>query len=515
MSKNIVTDDTYVLPQIYDLDRLFMETDNAKTINEAIIGRSSEELVELLCDISGDDNEMVARCECENLKGNVFENKICPKCGDVCSIAFEKIVKNDLWVEIPDSIPKILDPQVYRILASWLGSINKVPVMDIILNRKEEVPPVLEGIVLDQGFKFFYENFDALMAFFFTQFRSSKHKSTGMMAIFLELNKDKIWCTKLPIISKYLQPITGMGDKKVDSAIKLMMKAITDFRSTLIDDKLQRAALPRVEKNFFNVYKSFTDYSAKIVKERLSPKKALLRKHVFGNRLHLTGRTVCVPIIDEHYGDELYLPWVLGIQLWFYHILSILQDRYHFTRNQAYNKLSHAVTVYDFQVDKCMQTLIRESPYKGLPILLNRNPSLKLGAIQLLFVTKINPNLKRDPKVEVGIDELDDVSFMNSETAKGRKKYIIPDWVQHLIADKVIGCSAIIIAAPNCDFDGDELNLIPIMELAAVEKFMAIHPSARVLSNKAVEIEGGDITLSNQTYIGLTDWVNEPIPMDQ
>ena len=50
---------------------------------------------------------------------------------------------------------------------------------------------------------------------------------------------------------------------------------------------------------------------------------------------------------------------------------------------------------YHPDLDAIFKELIEESPYPGLPIILQRNPSLVRGSAQQFYVTKIKP----DPSV--------------------------------------------------------------------------------------------------------------------
>lgn len=439
---------SYSLPRVVNLDTLFLTTENAITLNDMIVPMSSEDIVDILCDVSSaDDNiEMIARCNCDKTRGNHHDGVVCKYCGTVCELSFGNIVKNDLWIVAPSAIKAVLNPQVYKIIRSWLGSCNRVPIIDILLDKSLPVPEQLTVIIPDQGFNAFYRNFDAIISYFAFVYPPTKVKENGAYIIeFLKRYREDIWCTHLPLVSKALQPITMMGNSNryVDPAIKTMMKFMTNLKLSIVDDELSTKDIIRIEKNFFKVYSIFVDYTCLVVKEKLAAKKAILRKHCFGSRFHCTGRTVCVPITGEHYGDEIHLPWRIGVQVWSTQIQSLLVNRFHFSINKAYNKVHKALNEYSYQIDKCLQLLISESPYKGLPIILNRNPSLKLGAIQLTFVTKISPGLKSDPTVVITKDEN---GFDLPEPMR-----IVPDHVVQMVEDNTLKISPLIINSPNAD----------------------------------------------------------------
>ncbi len=501
----------YAMMQIIHLDELFNKTPGAKLFNNQIVHSTAKEILDKVCEISADTSELVAVCECRTLRGDHYEGIICKKCETECTSLFANIIKNDLWLEIPNSIGRVLNPQVYHILDNWLGKYDKVPILDMLLNVNVSVPEELSIAIPGQGFHYFHNNFEAIIKYFAFIYPKVKSKpKTPMILQFLDDNIDRIWTSKLPIVSKMLQPITetGSSNQYTDKSVAVLMRAIIDYSSTMLAEMLSKTSRMRVERNLFTIYKAFMTYTSDIIRTKLAKKEGILRKHLYGARLHCTGRSVCIPITVEHDGDEVFLPWVLGVSMWKYHIISMLVNRYHHTVADAYSRVQESLTVYDHKIDIILQLLVKESPYKGLPIILNRNPSLRLGAIQLLFVTRIKPAFKDDPTEQVEPDFLsDDVEILDNQHS-GAFEYKLPFEAQRQYEDKTIAVSNLILAGPNIDFDGDELNLMPVYESEAVERLMVIHPSQRMISNDKLEIAGGDVSLSDQLYIMLSGYTN-------
>ena len=93
----------------------------------------------------------------------------------------------------------------------------------------------------------------------------------------------------------------------------------------------------------------------------------------------------------------------------------------------------------DEEIAEILNELIEESPYatirsgkKGIPIVLQRNPTLDRLSAQLLYVTKFKS------------DNLE---------------------------DNTIGLSVLVLKGPNADFDGDALNLLLITDRKLFEQF--------------------------------------------
>ena len=460
----------YVLPAIKDLDEHYSRTPNTILFNDLMIDRTPEEIVDLLCDISEDKTDSVASCDCGHLIGNYYEDIKCRKCGTHCKSSLFKEIRNDAWLEIPSIIKGVLNPQVYRIISDWIGKFNRKPILAQILNMNEPREPITgTPFFTGMGFNWFYDNFDAFINFYLASHPTETGRSVAPdMQRFLESTGKAIWCTKLPILSKYIQPVAKASAtvRYADEDIENLFKAIFSFRSILLAERMMKFSADHIDKHFFRVYGEFITYTDNILVFKLPKKHSVMRKHVFGSRYHCTCRTVAVPITDPHDCDEIFLPWKLGIMVYKYHIISVLVNKRGLSVFEAYNKVMDAINIYDHQIDIIMQELIAECPYKGLPMLMNRNPSLKIGSIQLLFVTKIKPAFKNNPfpntiKPQSELISLTEVtdddpfvisgSMFDDINTSDPSDYTNSEIIR-AIEDSTIEISPLVVVAPNLDF---------------------------------------------------------------
>lgn len=516
--------DIYTLPSIIDFDELFVLTPNKTVFNELMINRSSEEIIDTLCDISNDKTDTVAVCECGNLMGNYYEGILCRKCNTLAKNDLFGEIRNDSWLEVPNPIKAVLNPQVFRVLSKWIGSIKKTPILSAIVDMQNgQIPIPNTPFTTGMGFNWLFDNFEIFINFFLTSHPSRAKRNTGKeIKAFLDISGKAIWCTKLPILSKLIQPITRKSNtvRYADADIRFLIKAIFNIKSILLAEKLMKFSADHVDRNFFNVYTEFLKYTDNILSEKLPRKPSMLRKHVFGSRFHCTCRSVATPITDPHDIDDIHFPWKLGVIVFKYHILSVLVNQRDMSVLAAFNRIMTAINVYDHDIDLIMQGLIEDCPYKGLPILLNRNPSLQIGSIQLMFVTKIKPSLKSSqynelvnvPIINAPIiqddDEPSSYDFFNNceiQDESNQNAQLI-----RYVEDGAIAVSPTIVKAPNLDFDGDETNILPIFEMAEVEAFDRLRPCHRTISTEKLAMEGGDVMLSNQQFCILSSWLNAP-----
>ena len=146
-----------------------------------------------------------------------------------------------------------------------------------------------------------------------------------------------------------------------------------------------------VDRRMFSMYSSFLEYTSSILNDKLLKKPGFIRKHLLGARLYCTARAVIVPINGVHEADCVKIPWLMSVQVLHLEILNVLMNRKGLTLPQAVARHRRAVAGFDPEIYEIMNTLIAECPWRGLPCLVGRNPSLRLGAIFLLFATHIKP----------------------------------------------------------------------------------------------------------------------------
>lgn len=434
-----------VLPDFENFDETFSKTPDAILINHISLENDyMQTIVETICDNSKKIS-LIPSCDCGNLQGEFYQTSIipiiCPKCKSTIRTTMNSDIKNDVWIDIPVIFRGgVIQPAIFKILADWLKvGKAKTSFLHLILDPKAMIPEDILPYINGKGFNYLYENFDYIMNFFLDIYpKTSNHQNKFMIKLLLEKYRDRIWCTKLPILSSVLQPITKQGHslKYVTKNIQNLLNSIVDLIDIKISEKTSLFMNTQSDKVMYDVYAEFLSYTSYIVEQRLGSKPGLLRQHTFGTRLHMSFRAVITPITGEHYGDEIHIPWKIGLNTYKYYLISVLTNRKSkflsperkYTMNEAYNKIMRAFSKYDFEIDQIFQTLIEECPFKGFPVLFNRNPSLRVESIQELFATCVKPGIKT---IEEAIAK---ESMLNI-----------------LINDETIGFSGLIVKGPNAD----------------------------------------------------------------
>lgn len=459
--------------QMVDYDKLFYSDSDAKVVpcGTVTLGSDSpmDESKKLFFQSGAQDLSHISTCECGNLVGNFYEGSTCKVCHTIVETNFSKELKFRLWLEIPEFAPPLMHPVAYTILSRWLGNHKRVPILDLILDTETELPPELKNI-LGQGYKYFHDNFDDIMRYFLNEYPKNNaaiRKKSKYIPEFLQMYRDRMFIRHIPILNQSLHLMTSSGtmmygDDTVEHILKckIQLSSMIDiYNNGNFNDKF-------VNQRMWDIHKSFVEYTKTILNNKLLQKPGHIRRNIIAARMHCTARCVIVPISKTVEPDEIFIPWVVGVTALSLEIMNVLMNRMDYTMPDAKIKVDKALYSYDSEIDEIFKTLISECRYKGLPVLMGRNPSLRHGAIFLLFVTKVKTSFD----------------------------------------DNTIDISPLLAPAPNFDFDGDAMHVHFVKEMGEVPKYMAMHPSTVLLgSNIGIS---SDICITNQAVMGLNGWLN-------
>ena len=413
--------------------------------------------------------EFTAACECGVTAGNMYLGMTCAACGTLVVSDMEAgdgVLEHRCWLEAPEQTPAFLHPIAYLILARWLRYGKRATsYLDTILDPKAPLPPELENVVTGRGHRYLYDNFDRLMEYFLHHHTKTRSKPiTEHVELWLTINRSVIFTRHLSVLASALHPIlqadtSPQARKTVDPASQAVLDAANElsylkYSPTKIRDPMV------AEQIVYNAYKVYIAYIQDIIDRRMSKKRSLLRAQILGVRFHWSFRAVITPICESHDYDELVIPWCIAVNTLKAHIIAKLHRKHKLTMMAAVEKHARAVLCFDPLIHQVITELIREYPPSpagrtGIPVLFNRNPSLKRGSIQMQYVRQVKT-------------DVDDVT---------------------------IGISTMVIAAMNADFDGDSLNGLMILETEAANALEILHPAHRILDINSMSTST-EITLS-------------------
>lgn len=497
----------YVQLSIPDNDVLFSKTTNAILLNDLMVDTKLGDILRRVYDDDNDNPSIVASCPQGCTVGSYYDGTKCSVCGEIVTDDNGSQIRHDVWFSAPSRIGYVLHPEAYRVIAQWMGRIGSIGVLDSILDNSQELPEKLEDIIKEQGFIWFYNNFDYVMGEIAATKKGSKNTTKNMeIKLFLKTHGHKIWCTKFPLVSRILHPLVKSSTNRyVSKVTDTLVRTIDNLAFSTLSEKLfDDVTVDKIERKFFKIYSSYNKYLNDILQESVIKKPGISRKHIFGSRVFNTVRTVCVPIIEPHDLDEIHLAWAPSVKLLETILISMLINSKRYNHFQAYQKVERAIAVYDFEIDKLIQKIIKDSKYGGVPVILNRNPILRITGLIQLFITKVYPCLSVDPEKEFEKLRKENPGVTDEELG-------IDDMVAKLTSIKTLALSPGVLGGGNIDFDGDELNLVAIFEENALKELSRLHPRERMLSPKSLAIGSQDVNLAAQQSIMITAWANAPI----
>ena len=468
---------------LMDYEELYQKSPNAEIIPADVSSfTSKKQVTEFTKHIFMDGDIGVgldATCECGNLTGLYLLGKECNFCKTEVKRPTATDVAFNSWIEIPMFLPPLLQPAAHRILKKWMGTgCNREQLLTSLTTVGSVLPePIAEFYT--PGVWSFYNNFDKLINFLLTEYRPLREPQAGVKTVneksihirkFIKMYRKRLFTRHFPVMDKSMHVVNAQGTMSfVDTSVQCIMKTVIEL-ATIHYNYVESKNMPEIERCTVDMISAYYEYSEIILTTKVQKKFGLIRRHILGAKCHLTFRGVIIPIVDAADGDELYLPWGIGVQQHKLEIINILVNRKGHTPHQAQLIFEKAKYKYDPEVDAIIDTLIAECPYKGLPCILGRNPTLNHGAMQLFFVTRI----KKDD------------------------------------TDDCISMSPLCLRAPNADFDGDALYGSMIKEMGEVPFFMNMHPMTTMLTEEELAISS-NVHIGEQCCVQLSGWLNEPI----
>jgi hypothetical protein len=341
----------------------------------------------------------VASCVCGKRNTNAYIGQICPECKTEVKLDRGDDMRFRCWITIPEELPPLMHPDVYLVLAKWLGSGN---LLKVLLDPSKDLPKEFHKYKdLPRGLGEISNNMDYLMDCledYFIQKKSvSKQRTTPLIREFIDRNSDRLFTRSIPILNSSLHTITQEGAHKyTDVCSEHILTLYVDLNNIFFNLVAAMGSVKRTIISMAKVQESFNNYTmsrnGSILTHKIAKKKGLIRNHVGGTRAFFTFRSVIIPNTVPHAYDEVWVPRQILFAAIKPMILNILIYRFGYTLTKADEEHTKSLLAPNPKVEEAVAILFSECPFKGFPILLNRNPTLAIGSIQTVFITKYHEN---------------------------------------------------------------------------------------------------------------------------
>ena len=392
--------------------------------------------------------DTVPKCSCGALSKKIYEGHTCPSCNTVVEQQVMGEIQDKLWIKCPTGVPAMMNikfwHQINQVLSFssgkfsmllWLTDPNYRPTVKTYTNNIRTAMEKLKAAkLLERSYENFYKRFDEYIDFLFAmpEFNSSTRKWTEDLHALIKKYRDIIWVQYIQVPNKAVTVIERTNNRRwVNKSTPMLLRAIRPMVGIdNVENKKQR--LSNKAKMSICV-KTMTllgqYYNNEMYPNFYGRKPGDIRKQQIATRSHFSARNVVTAFNCQHDYDEIHVPWGTMMTLFAPQIKSVLYNQYNFNSKQVNQIMTKYQLKYHKLLDKVMTKLITDcvSPVTGkvgIPVLLNRNPTLKNGSIVMERIT----DFKRD------------------------------------VRDYSITTSGRIVACYNGDFDGDAENFLVVLD---------------------------------------------------
>ena len=340
----------------------------------------------------GDQNPFADRysCNCGYLKGRINHSITCPQCGTKCRFIDDTM---DIfgWIVLNEEY-HIIHPKFFDTLTAFMGQSQynterkriKGTKLENAINYSPEINS--DGIVSECKFKpdkepfygigmiEFYNRFDEIIDYYY------KLNPQKKQAYYDELiqYRDIIFTHSIPVFTTHLRPSDisdGFMFYEPSNAIyNIINKHVHSINNT--KRKLNQN-ITHKNQELYKVQMKFMDL-VNLQLDLMSGKKGQIRS-LLGGRYNFSVRSV----IRQNAAlrcDQVLLPYAALVKCLQQQIINILVKTYNISPNQAYSIWYKAVAKRDERIAEIITNIIHSNP-EGLPVIINRNPTINYGLL--------------------------------------------------------------------------------------------------------------------------------------
>lgn len=341
------------------------------------------------------------KCECGHTMHKINKGLKCPVCGKPVKFMDDNFEYFGWKVLIDPHF--IIHPALYKSISAFLG-INKAKKsrLDNILTYIEQkdtdghiIEPTKPKEAEDEpfygiGMMEFRRRFDEIMEYY-----GKHYKSPTKKAYYDDIMKerDKIFTQSIPFFTFLLRPVDVNQQNFCHEDTNddyVMINRLASILNKYDQLKIQETEKAPRDKLLFGLQDHVNKIYVKIDKI-LQKKKGIIRSLLAG-RYNFSARSVITPNPSLRI-DQITLPYKCLSEILQQRIINILQKTYNLNGSDAYNMWYKSHINPDPIVVGIIETLIKTSCNgKGLPFIINRNPTIAYGGILQMYCVGINYN---------------------------------------------------------------------------------------------------------------------------
>lgn len=328
------------------------------------------------------------KCSCGYLTSKIYDRVKCPVCGtevrfvdDNFSLFGWLILKNHY----------IIHPNLYNSLSYFIGAER----LKNMISRSESIDEdghIIENVIDKSkeepfagiGMIDFKEHIQEILDFYLTKSPNKKEYYDDIMS-----NMDKLFTQSIPVYTTHLRPFKVDGEnfnfEGTNSIYNMMARLVYTINKDRL--KIQNKKKPKNDL----LYSLQEKYNALYdeIRNILGGKRGSLRSCLAG-RYNMSARSVIIPNPDMKI-DQVTLSYHCLVELLQQSIINILKKSYNMSYADAYSMWYMSQVKENDRIKSIIMSIIKSYKY-GLPIIINRNPSLSYGAILQVHCVGIESN---------------------------------------------------------------------------------------------------------------------------
>lgn len=324
------------------------------------------------------------KCKCGLTTSKINEGTVCPHCKTVVEYVGEDL---DVfgWICFKDPY-YIIHPNIFKEIEFFIGVTKFDHIIHPVIEKDEngfdkKIETPKDEPFYGYGMIKFKDHFDEIMNYYLLK-GNKKDYYDDIMSV-----KDKIFIQSVPVYTTLLRPFKVEGEKLYFEGTNENYNVLAKISASINIDGIRifRQNKPKTEL-LYNAQIQYNIIYAELVKT-LSNKKGVIRT-LFGGRCNFTNRSV-IRADPSLRSDEIKLPYSALVELLQQSIVNILHMSYKYSYANAYKEVYKAGAEYNEHIASIINFLIKDYP-RGLPVLINRNPTIQYGSILQMYCIGIN-----------------------------------------------------------------------------------------------------------------------------
>lgn len=325
------------------------------------------------------------KCECGETMGRINHGIICPICKTEVLFIDDRF---DFfgWIKLIDRYC-IIHPNLFKSLEFLIGS----KILDKIIKPIDEKDQ--DGFTIETerskdepflgiGILEFKDRIDEILEFYVTKNKNKVEYYEDIME-----NKDKLFIHSIPVYTTLLRPFRIEDEIFHYEEVNKIYVMMAKLAHVINYDKLRLFRNPKSKKQLlYDLQIKYNNLYKEII-SILSSKKGRIRS-LFGGNCNFTARNVIISNPRLRI-DQVTLSYFSLVELLQQSIINILCKSYNMGYNDAYKIWYKASLDKDDTIYSIIQSIIKNHE-EGIPVLINRNPTISYGGIVLAFVIDID-----------------------------------------------------------------------------------------------------------------------------